>query len=382
MTRARRLFLVAAAAVFALTPVYLATALEPAETPGSTEAERVAAAETAAQDAEEAATATRARMDAADIVDLPVSFTVENVNRSLASCPVDGETYTIRGHLTAPRSVLEQPDGRAVTLYQHDIGSGEWFWRLDAEGFHVAEELAQRGQASLTVDRLGYGASDQPHGTATCLGGGADIAHQIVEQLRAGDYTAEGGDAAAFDSVFLAAQGNGAQLAQIAAYSFGDIDGLVLMDWTDLGLNPEINAPFFAALQPCLVGGAEGADGYAWYDQGEDAFREANFVDAEPEVVELAVPLQSRHPCGDMVSQLGGVMADVQHIPSIDVPVLFFFGEEDSRVGGPEDQRALFTGTDDTELVTVPGAGHYVVMSRQAPVLHDALADWLTSHSG
>ncbi|MFF0449976.1 hypothetical protein ACFYT4_26825 [Streptomyces sp. NPDC004609] len=65
------------------------------------------------------------------ISDIPVSFTVRNVNRTKASCPDDGRTYTVRGHLTAPTRRLEGKGAdKAVTLYQHGIAAGEWCWRL------------------------------------------------------------------------------------------------------------------------------------------------------------------------------------------------------------------------------------------------------------
>ncbi|MEV1006954.1 alpha/beta fold hydrolase [Streptomyces sp. NPDC049881] len=386
MARARRPLLAAAAALLSLTQV-LATESRhawaaPARQAVGTPSDPPPAHQTSPQAAQQGSpTAPSPAALPADVVDIPVSFTVRNVNRSRSVCAVDGGTYTVRGHLTAPRALLGSGDDLSVTLYQHDIASGEWFWRLDAQGHHLARELAARGHASLTVDRLGYGASDIPNGTGLCLGGSADIAHQITQQLRDGDYRTHGADREtppAFDQVFLAGQGNGAQLAQIAGYSFDGIDGLVLMDWTDVGLDPRVNAPFFTALGPCL----SGADnGYAYYDPTPAAFAEENFTDVPPEVLGLAVPLRSPHPCGEMVSQPTAVLSDLRHLPGIDTPVLLLFGEHDPRVGDPREQRELFTGAD-TELVTVPGAGHYVTFGRRADVLHDALADWLTRHGG
>jgi hypothetical protein len=58
---------------------------------------------------------------------VPVTFSVQNVNRSQLPCGTDGATYEIRGHLTGPRSLL--PGGAAtsrtrkstVTLYLHGL---------------------------------------------------------------------------------------------------------------------------------------------------------------------------------------------------------------------------------------------------------------------
>ncbi|WP_327682184.1 alpha/beta hydrolase [Kitasatospora sp. NBC_00458] len=338
--------------------------------------------------AEQAAADTKTRLAAENIVDIPVRFTVQNVNRTLAACPVDGKTYQVSGHLTAPKAVIDGGAGkRAVTLYEHGIAAGEWYWRLDAPGYHHTEELAKKGHASLTIDRIGYGASDKPDGFGSCIGGQADIAHQIVEQLRAGSYRTEqpGQAAVPFDKVVLAGQSNGSQVSQIEAYSFQDVDGLVVMDWTDLGLTPQANARFFSSLQTCLRGGsavdgAGGPGGYAYYDLGTEEFKSGNFHDTEPGVLALSAPHQNRHPCGDMASQLGSVLVDMRHIKDIRIPVLFLYGEKDARVQGGAEHRALFTGATDTKLVEVPAAGHYMGMARNAPQVHTALADWLAGH--
>ncbi|WP_329230728.1 alpha/beta hydrolase [Streptomyces sp. NBC_00111] len=368
ISRLRTVLLGAAAALLAVTPVYWANAVT--ESPG-----------TSAGRATDENTQQRKKTWTLDkgISDIPVSFTVRNINRTKASCPVDGLTYTVRGHLTAPTRLLESKGAvRAITLYQHGIAAGEWYWRVEADGYHHAEELAARGHASLTIDRIGYDTSDTLDGLATCIGGQADITHQIVQQLREGTYrsggTGKGGTSGAFDKVFLAGQSNGGQIAQIAAYSFRDIDGLVLMDWTDRGLTPQANARFFSSLQTCLRGGTKG---YVYYDLGPAEFRSGNFHDTDPAVLDLAVPHQNRHPCGDMVSQLGAVLVDLRELPTITVPVLFMYGEKDARVEGGEEHRALFTGAKNTQLVEIPDAGHYMGMARQAPLVHDTLADWL-----
>ncbi|MFE7192755.1 alpha/beta hydrolase [Kitasatospora sp. NPDC057541] len=392
MPRSRKTaLLTVAAALIALTPAVAAVAVRADDSPkpgAPTAAATGAAAPAPASGAEQAAADTKARLAAESIVDVPVRFTVQNVNRTLAACPVDGRTYQVTGHLTAPKAVLDGGAGpRAVTLYEHGIAAGEWYWRLDAPGYHHTEELAKKGHASLTIDRIGYGGSDKPDGFGSCIGGQADIAHQIVEQLRAGGYRTEqeGRAAVPFDKVVLAGQSNGGQVSQIEAYSFQDVDGLVLMDWTDLGLTPQANARFFSSLQTCLRGGsaadgAGGPGGYAYYDLGSEEFKAGNFHDTEPGVVALSAPHQNRHPCGDMASQLGSVLVDLRHLKDIKVPVLFLYGEKDARVQGGAEHRALFTGTTDTQLIEIPGAGHYMGMARNAPQVHASLADWLTKH--
>src|SRR3954469_23677164 len=65
-----------------------------------------------------------------EIVDVPVSFQVQNTNTSRDPCPSDGKSYVVRGHLTGPSAVVLGPGPRAVTLYYEGFDSGEWNWRF------------------------------------------------------------------------------------------------------------------------------------------------------------------------------------------------------------------------------------------------------------
>src|SRR3954464_1209345 len=134
-----------------------------------------------------------ARASSSDIVDVPVSFSVHNTDGSRDPCPSDGKSYVVRGHLTGPRSAIEGPAPRAVTLYYEGFDSGEWNWRFRVvPGYDYAAEMAKLGETSVTVDQVGYGASGHPQGNDTCIGAQADIAHQIIEQLRGPAYSAQG----------------------------------------------------------------------------------------------------------------------------------------------------------------------------------------------
>ncbi|WP_225799012.1 alpha/beta hydrolase [Streptomyces sp. NK15101] len=336
-------------------------------------------------DAGQARARTAERMKAGGIVDLPVEFRVVNRNRSALACNTDGRTYTVRGHLTAPAGLLDRPGpGRPpVTVYQHGFEAAEWYWRVDVPGYHHSEEMARRGQISLTFDRVGYGASDRPDGRQLCLGGAADMTHQIVGLLRSGAYTVKGrATAPRFGKVALAGHDRGAQIAQIAAYSFHDVDGLVLTGWSDGGLTDEDDARFFAALTSCMQGGVPAVApddpvGYVHLDPGPREFAQGNFADTDPRVLDVALARQSRHSCGEQAAQLEGVLVDTRRLDRIRVPVALVLGAEDRRVGGGSAHRARFTGTADTALLTVRGSGHFLALERGARQIHDFLADWL-----
>src|SRR6266480_3482607 len=99
------------------------------------------------------------------VVELPVAFQLQNTDTSGAACPADGNGYTVRGHITGPRSLLTGRAPRSIAVYLTGLDTGEWNWRLtDVPGYNWPLELAQQGQTSLTLDMLGYGTSGRPNG--------------------------------------------------------------------------------------------------------------------------------------------------------------------------------------------------------------------------
>src|SRR5436309_9794607 len=102
------------------------------------------------------------------VIELPVSFTVQNTNSSQDPCPSDGATYTIRGHITAPAGALSVSP-RTITMYLSGYEGGQWNWDLKVPGYDYAAEMAKLGHMSLTLDELGYGQSGfPPDGNLTC----------------------------------------------------------------------------------------------------------------------------------------------------------------------------------------------------------------------
>ncbi|MDO5051348.1 MAG: alpha/beta hydrolase [Pseudoclavibacter sp.] len=316
------------------------------------------------------------------IVDYEVEFTVENVNRSRSRCTADGERYTIRGHLTGPEDGLAAP-APAVAFMLHGTNTGEWIWRSGIPGHDYARALASRGHSTLTVDRLGYGRSDAPDGFASCSGAHADIAHQIVQQLRRGAYTIVGRDPVAFERVVLGGHSSGALLAETVAVSFGGVDALMLSGWAAVGITDETNRRFLAAYRSCLAGGepragVEGPGGYVHFDPDREDFLAGGFgAEADPAVLAWAQGRWQRAPCGVMVSEPMAILHDLDTLAEIDVPVQLVFGAHDALRRGVEGYPGLFTGSPRVEALTLPDAGHFVTLDAGAGEFYAAAAAWL-----
>jgi pimeloyl-ACP methyl ester carboxylesterase len=318
-----------------------------------------------------------------EVVRRAVTFPVRNVDRSALPCTSDGAAYEVKGHLVEP-GTSRSP--RSVSLYLHGLGSGEFLWNLNAvPRYDYAAAMARAGQASVVVDRLGYGSSGLPEGNQTCLGADADVAHQIVGELRSGGYRVESGDAPHFDKVALAGHDIGGLIANLEAFSFDDIDGLAVF-----GHTPQVSRQtfeqFYVNRTVCEAGGEPQAPGgpgaYAYFGQTLDEFRGSVFHSIEPAVSDLATQLRGRDPCGETASIIDALVLELKSLSRVKVPVLLVCGREDATT--PDYACPFFkrryAGSRDVSLAFVRGAGHALPLERSAPVFRRRVARWLNAH--
>jgi pimeloyl-ACP methyl ester carboxylesterase len=318
------------------------------------------------------------RAAAASVVSHGVSFQVHSTNTSMVPCPTDGAAYTIQGHLTAPAGQLDPGGAHAVVLDLHGLGYGEFFWHFQSvPGYDWAAGLAARGIASVSVDRLGYGASSHPPGTQTCMGGQADIAHQMVQALRTGSYSMDGGPGVGFPKVVVAGHSAGGGISQVEAYSFHDVDGLMIFSWADSDQSPQVLGAFAQTGGVCLTGGKP--PGYAPLGQSDDEFKALMFHSADPAVEAAATAMRSPDPCGDDGSIPAEIFVDHLQVQSIKLPVLLVMGANDAIFPPPslDHQKSLYTGTGDLTAVSVPDTGHAVTLELSASSTRDTVASWL-----
>lgn len=327
--------------------------------------------------------------DGPGVIQVRVSFRVENANRSRVPCAADGGTYIVAGWLAMPSSTLAaDPGRRAVTLYLHGP-DGDLFHFQAVPGYDFATEMAALGHASVTVDRLGYGESSTPDGFATCLGAQADMASQIVTQLRTGHYSTAGGPPpVSFGRVAIGGHGPGVLIAQAATYSFGGVDGLVNLAWSDEGFSPDASAATAPTFEQCAIGGEpkrapDGPPGYALFPTSDDAFSRLFFSpNTDPAVVTSVTAGRERDPCGDLGSLAAGIAADHTYLATITVPVLLIFGSRDAVFPPPseDEQRAQYAGSRGVTSVLVDDTGHALYLERRAGTVRAYLATWLAAH--
>lgn len=312
-------------------------------------------------------------------VEIPVSFQVVNQNHSWVACYSDGDTYRLSGRITGPASALSGLKHPAATLYLHGLGFASWFWQFDSTpGYDYVADLAKQGQVSVTIDRLGHGQSILADGRNTCIGAQADMAHQVVQQLKAGTYAREdGGTPIAFTHLALAGHSAGGEIAEVEAYSFGDIDALIVMSWADqvpslLATSTLVGSNLACALSPT---------GYANFGKTDEDFRRAMFSSATPAVVTAATRLRVADPCGDLTSVILGLTADQVGAGLIQVPVLQVCGAEDALFPALDCNAQLlrYLGSTDKTLLSEADTGHAVTLETSTPDLEQKVDDWLQS---
>ena len=312
-----------------------------------------------------------------------VTFTVRNVNNSKLSCPTDAKQYNIRGHIVGPRKATKS---NAVTLYLHGLELGEFFWTYPVNGVSFADRMALAGHTSVVIDRLGYDSSGKPDGMASCLGGQADIAHQIVDSLRAGNYQLSAGQAESFSRVVLAGHSAGGLLAELTAVSFGNVDGIIVASYSDTILSDAGKAAAAANAAICATGGrpTEGGafpNGYAPFAPTLDAFRAGFFLSAAAQDVDAISELRNLNPCGDTATFAAAGAVNTQLIGALTIPVLVIIGKEDALFPPPSGptQRSLFTNSRRASLVELSPSSHGVTVEATAPQFAAAIANWLES---
>lgn len=310
------------------------------------------------------------------VVEVPISFTVKNTNRTTVPCVSDGKDYTVRGVIVGPKQAVA--GGEAATLWLHAVTWTSDYFNLDIPGHNFVRSLAGLGHVSIAVDRLGYGQSDRPPGRATCFGSEADVAGQMVDALKSGNYTAGGAKGGAYEKVFLGGSSVGGMIANITAYSFHNVDGVINQGFGDFAASPYAAQEVFDAYSRCASGGDDGApQDYATFAKNSrDTFY---FHDATP-AVRAAVPASSPDPCGQIESVLAGIGADIARLAEINVPVMLVFGRNDAVYPepAPDLQAARYLGSPAVTVSGIPNASHFPVLEQYFDLLLNATDAWLS----
>jgi pimeloyl-ACP methyl ester carboxylesterase len=315
-----------------------------------------------------------------------VTFTVKNTDTSQFACKSDGGTYQVKGHITGPASALatgskkkkrkKRPKG--VTLYLHGLGVAEWLWRFEGvPSYNYALQQARAGHVSVTVDRLGYGASSRPDGNQICIGSDADIMHQIVQALKTGSYALAVGKPRKYKRVALAGHSAAGEISILEAYSYRDVSALIVVAFSFSNL-PAANITFGNQRNQCQSGQTFGP-GYAFFGQTGAEFEQTFFHSAVSAVRSQAVPQHPADPCGLNLSLTDAINQQRAGAEKIKIPAVVVCGANDVLYApfGCEAQAERF-GSRDKRTIIINNAGHGLPLEKPAPTFRQKLGRWLS----
>ncbi|WP_447007324.1 alpha/beta hydrolase [Saccharothrix isguenensis] len=284
--------------------------------------------------------------------------------------------HSVHGRLCVPRGATTLqvlvPGGTYNSAYW-DIGHA-------SETRSYRQSMNRAGIATVAVDRLGSGRSSKPLSILLTLSTQAKAVHAVVQSLRP-----------RFDRVVLVGHSVGSAVATTEAVRYRDVDGVVIT-----GLTHQINlpgaVPVFttlapAALDPRLKG--FGLDlGYLTTIAGSrhSSFHapgvpERGALDFDEATKDVVTPTETVSTV--LISQLIPVSR------RITVPVMVVMGGGDGNFCGPplgadcSSSEALRVSegrfyAPEARLSTyvVPGYGHSLNFSPNAPGYHRAVAEW------
>jgi pimeloyl-ACP methyl ester carboxylesterase len=308
------------------------------------------------------------------IVRESVSFTVTN--------PLDpGHTYRIYGSMIRPRAGCS----RSVLLAMHGLSYGAWAWDfpIEREKYSVAQALAERGFAMVTVDRLGYGRSagigrpDNPNGYTLTAEGYGDMAAQMVRQLRTGLYTAP--LPMAFQHVGMIGHSAGSEDVEIAAaLSPGLVDVLIPTAYTH---EPFVNNDWL--VREWTQDNIRAAQSDYEYFETNPTIRAAEMhwlPNMDPRITAWDNAHANLTPSAEIFSM--GPQLSRFLLPTIKIPVLVVLGDHDELFPGAqgENEMSWFAGTSDKTLLIAPKDGHAFMLQKNGRATDEKIADWLDAH--
>jgi pimeloyl-ACP methyl ester carboxylesterase len=288
-----------------------------------------------------------------------------------------------------PSASLAGTGPHAVTVYVHgfNFGGVSTFDFRAVPAYDYAAKLAGLGQTSLVIDRLGFDSSGLPPGSKTCVGSAASVLHQIITAIRHGRYKLGARKAPRFPRVVVAGHDLGGEIAEVEAYSYSDVNGLMVLDFADAGLTPTLGQWSAQGFQDCSKGGEPARPGGpgAYFDLGPptDQLKRLAFVNADPALVAKVVKYRRHNPCGDLTSAPPGFSADMAHLGEVKVPVLIAAGGNDVAFSsdGVRRQRSFFTGSKDVTVAILAKTGHFPMFERTAPQFRGIVSRWLGRHA-
>lgn len=258
---------------------------------------------------------------------------------------------------------------------------GRGYWHM---GSSYVRSMNRAGFATLSLDRIGIGASDRPPAEAVTVTSNALVAHGVIRAARDGSLGAK------FERVVAVGHSLGSAVALVAAARLGDVDGLILSGF--LAHAQPVGAPAFAAaLEPAQLDPRLAARPAGYLTTRAGTRGSLFYATAAADAGVVALDEQTKETV--TVGELMTLHEASQHAvdAAIRVPVLSVVGEFDNvfcatsclEPGSPAfAEAARYPNAPSFQTFVLPRAGHAINLHRGARAWLTAARAWLRREFG
>jgi pimeloyl-ACP methyl ester carboxylesterase len=283
--------------------------------------------------------------------------------------------------LTVPAEV--QRDELQLLVHGAGVDHRYWDWPIEPERYSYVAWAAQRGIATLNIDRIGSGQSSRPPGAEVTLTAQAHTLGQVIDAVRSGYQGMP-----TFSRLVLIGHSMGSVVCGATATAGGGADAAVLTGYLPVDGTAEMGDELFDfAFTPALdaLPHLRGLVDEAYLSPRDDlGVDELRYWSDQTDPQILAFETLIKGPATK--AELGDAAVAGPLIRGVTIPTLAVVGEHDALLidGGLGE-----TDTHDTiarvaggigpnfEFCVVPDTGHMLNLHRNAHDTYTAVARWL-----
>lgn len=284
---------------------------------------------------------------------------------------------TLHALLCTPAS--EVPQSAVVLVHGSTYDRAYWDFPVEPSTYSASRILAGHGHLTLTIDRLGSGASSRPPSKRVTPGVSADALHQVVAQLKR-DTTME----TRSGKVFLVGHSSGSALSIREAAQYKDVDGVVVTGFIH---HAGPGGALFPAMTHLAAEDVTFSDdssiphGYTTTQPGVRSIFYYPLNVAEEVLVadeETKDAMPGIDSSGFVEELTTGSLAR-----SLAIPVLSIVGTHDLLFCTPpncpevNDEKDFYSASPDVEVIIRPKTGHNLNLHRDALETTNIIGDWL-----
>lgn len=343
-------------------------------------------------------------------VSVPASVLSHQVVKLPELQPLSQTSLPIHGQLCLPTGTPP----KAVMLAVHGLTYDSEYWnaRYQPNTYNFSQAMNKAGYGVLAIDRLGFGRSSHPPDPLLTLDAQAELVHQIIQKLRAGEFGQQ------FPRVALVSHSSGTGVAWLESSIYNDADAMIGTAFSNTFQNiPAVQ--FIKDFYPSIldpVGSKQTSSPTSIitrpHNRAKDYLYDVNNVDPNMLRYDDSI-LRTASPVGELealfnrvgaipLTSIPGAPGDTNalrvplsnHVKNIRIPTFHINGEHDTVFCGldgkhcnssQELQRAenkYFSPQACFRAAVIPHAGHNLNLQRNAPRTYRTLVTFANTLFG